>query len=73
MPHLMRLTRETEARLEHLCRHTGLSKTELIDRCVGIGMDDLEAQLYMESATRQPARTSETSLDQLLRESGLGA
>ena len=73
MPHLLRLPRETETRLEHLCRQTGLSKTELIERCIGIGMDDLETQLHMESAARQPARTSETSLDQLLRESGLGA
>ncbi|MBZ0332004.1 hypothetical protein KZO25_16935 [Halomonas sp. ANAO-440] len=73
MPHLLRFPRETESRLEQLCLQTGLSKAELIERCLGIGMDDLEAQLHMETASREPAGASERSLDQLLRESGLGA
>ncbi|RDB43035.1 hypothetical protein DU490_10205 [Halomonas sp. DQ26W] len=73
MPHLLRFSRETESRLDHLCRQTGVSKAELIGRCLGIGMDDLETQLHMEGADNRPARSSETSLDQLLRESGLGA
>lgn len=71
MPHLLRFSRETESRLDHICQQTGLSKAELIERCLGIGMDDLESQLHMEGAGKRPS--TETSLDQVLRESGLGA
>jgi predicted DNA-binding protein len=71
MPHLLRLPRETESRLDHLCQQTGMSKAELIEQCLGIGLDDLETQLHMEGASKRPV--TQTSLDQLLRESGLGA
>lgn len=71
MPHLLRFSRETESRLDKLCQQTGMSKAELIERCLDTGMDDLEAQLYMEGASKRPV--TKTSLDQLLRESGLGA
>lgn len=71
MPHLLRFSRETESRLDKLCQQTGMSKAELIERCLDTGMDDLETQLHMEGASKRPV--TKTSLDQLLRESGLGA
>ncbi|MFY0988900.1 hypothetical protein [Halomonas sp. C05BenzN] len=70
MPHLLRLPRDLESRLERLSRQTGLSKGDLIERCVSDGVAELEAHLLLESAgTARPER----SIDQLLRESGLGA
>ncbi|MDI5934438.1 hypothetical protein [Halomonas kalidii] len=70
MPHLLRFSRDLEARLERLSQQTGLSKAELIERCVSDGAASLETQLLLESAgTARPER----SIDQLLRESGLGA
>ena len=69
MPHLLRFSRDLEARLERLSRQTGLSKAELIERCINDGVASLEAQLLLETAA---ART-ERPIDQLLRESGLGA
>ncbi|MGQ7249601.1 ribbon-helix-helix protein, CopG family [Halomonas sp. V046] len=70
MPHLMRFSRELEARLERLARQTGLSKSELIERLVSEGADVLEAELLVEGAGAERAGRS---IDQLLRESGLGA
>jgi RHH-type transcriptional regulator, rel operon repressor / antitoxin RelB len=70
MPHLLRFSRDLESRLERLCQQTGISKAELIERCVDAGLAELEAQLLVEGAGTPRA---ERSLDQLLRESGLGA
>ncbi|PXX95294.1 hypothetical protein [Halomonas sp. LBP4] len=70
MPHLLRFSRDLEARLERLSRQTGLSKAALIERCVNDGVAALEAQLLLETAG---AARAERSIDQLLRESGLGA
>ncbi|MBB3330894.1 putative DNA-binding protein [Halomonas campaniensis] len=70
MPHLLRLPRDLEERLEGLCRQTGLGKAELIERCLAEGLTGLEAQLLLEGA--HPPRVERT-IDQLLRESGLGA
>lgn len=70
MPHLLRLTRDTEARLERLSQQTGLSRTQLIERCLDDGMARLERQLLLEIPDVERA---ERPIDQLLRESGLGA
>lgn len=70
MPHLLRFSRDLEARLERLSQQTGLSKAELIERCVSDGAASLETQLLLETAG---AARAERSIDQLLRESGLGA
>jgi hypothetical protein len=70
MPHLLRLTRDTEARLERLCLRTGLRRTQLIERCLGDGMTGLEQQLLLEIPDIVRA---ERTIDQRLRESGLGA
>ena len=70
MPHILRLSRELEARLERLAEATGLSRSVLIERCLEGGVAALEAELLMEDA--QPTRAG-ASIDQLLRESGLGA
>lgn len=70
MPHLLRLTRDTDARLERLCQRTGLGKAQLIERCLDDGMARLERQLLLEIPD---AGRAERSIDQLLRESGLGA
>jgi len=70
MPHLIRFSRELEARLERLAQQTGLSKSELIERLVSEGADVLEAELLVEGAGAERAGRS---IDQLLRESGLGA
>lgn len=70
MPHLLRLTRDTDARLERLCQRTGLGKAQLIERCLDDGMTRLERQLLLEIPD---AGRAERSIDQLLRESGLGA
>ncbi|PMR77471.1 hypothetical protein [Billgrantia endophytica] len=73
MPHLLRFSRDIDSRLEYLCQQTGMGKSELIERCVDVGLADFEAQLLMEGAGRRPAQGVKPSLDQLLRESGLGA
>nr|WP_298249081.1 CopG family transcriptional regulator [uncultured Halomonas sp.] len=71
MPHhLLRFSRELDRRLESLAQATGLSRSEVIECCLEGGVADLEAELMMEGAG--PAR-ARTSIDQLLRESGLGA
>lgn len=70
MPHLLRFSRELEARLERLSQQTGLAKSDLIERMVADSVTDLEHQLLIEGADRPRA---ERSIDQLLRESGLGA
>ncbi|PWV80461.1 MULTISPECIES: hypothetical protein [unclassified Halomonas] len=69
MPHLLRFSRDLEARLETLAETTGLSKSELITRCVEGGITALETQLL--PTDRHPP--AERSIDQVLRESGLGA
>ncbi|APE32160.1 hypothetical protein BOX17_15105 [Halomonas aestuarii] len=69
MPHLLRFSRDIEARLERASHHTGITKAELIERMVQDGLADLEQQLLLEDA----APRAERSIDQLLRESGLGA
>lgn len=69
MPHLLRFPRDLEARLERASHHTGIPKAELIERLVQDGLAGLEAQLLLEGA----APRVERSIDQLLRESGLGA
>lgn len=71
MPHLLRFSRDLEARLERLVHLTGLGKAELIELCLNNGLAELEGHLLMESTTRH-ARL-ERSIDQRLRESGLGA
>lgn len=73
MPHLLRFSRDVETRLERLAQRTGKSKGELIERCLAVGMHDLESQLLLEEAVSTPLPLDRPSLDQLLRESGLGA
>jgi RHH-type transcriptional regulator, rel operon repressor / antitoxin RelB len=70
MPHLLRFSRDLEARLDTLAEATGLGKAELITRCVEVGVAALEDQLLPEQAVA-PVETR--SIDQVLRESGLGA
>ena len=70
MPHLLRFSRDLEARLDFLAEKTGLSKAALIERLVSEGAEVLEAELAHAGAGSQRA---ERSIDQLLRESGLGA
>lgn len=70
MPHLLRFPRDTEGRLERLSRQTGLSKTVLIERCLDDGLNGLESQLLLETPALNRV---ERPIDQLLRESGLGA
>jgi len=70
MPHILRIPRELDERLERLAQATGLSRTLLIERCLEGGVAALEAELMMEGA--HPSRAG-ASIDQLLRESGLGA
>ncbi|XKE47304.1 ribbon-helix-helix protein, CopG family [Halomonas organivorans] len=70
MPHLLRLTREQDLRLERLAERCGMSRGELLERLVAQGLADLETELMLEGAGRPRA---ERSIDQLLRESGLGA
>jgi len=72
MPHLLRFSRDVESRLERLAQQTGMSKAELIDRCVAAGLESLEAPLLLEGLPRQPVDRA-PALDQVLRESGLGA
>ena len=70
MPHLLRFPRDLEARLERASHQTGITKAELIERLVQDGLTDLETQLLLEDTSRPRV---ERSIDQLLRESGLGA
>ncbi|MDR5902033.1 hypothetical protein [Halomonas icarae] len=71
MPHhLLRFSRELDRRLDALVQTSGLNKAELIERCLESGVAALEAELMMEGAE---AARGGTSIDQLLRESGLGA
>ncbi len=72
MPHLLWFSRDTESRLERLAQSTGKSKKELIERCLAMGMSELESRLLLEESVNTPPRV-ETPIDQLLRESGLGA
>ena len=73
MLHLLRFPRDIESRLEQLAQSTGRSKGELIERCLASGMHELEVQLLLEEAVSAPVVVDTPSLDQLLRESGLGA
>ncbi|MCE8038199.1 MULTISPECIES: hypothetical protein [unclassified Halomonas] len=73
MPHLLRFSRDIELRLERLSQNTGQSKGALIERCLAVGMHDMESQLLLEEAISAPSGAARPSLDQLLRESGLGA
>ncbi|MGR2737070.1 hypothetical protein ACUY1T_01305 [Billgrantia sp. Q4P2] len=73
MPHLLRFSRDIESRLERLAQRTGKSKGELIESCLAVGMHDLEAQFLLEEAVSSPLPSNRPTLDQLLRESGLGA
>lgn len=73
MPHLLRFSRDIESRLERLAQRTGKGKGELIERCLAVGMHDLESQLLLEEAVSAPLAIDGPALDQLLRESGLGA
>lgn len=70
MPHLLRLPRDLESRLEQLSQQTGLSKAVLIEQCLAEGLAGLEGQLLLEGADQPRV---ERTIDQLLRESGLGA
>ncbi|MFG6177216.1 hypothetical protein ACGTN6_08235 [Halomonas sp. THAF12] len=70
MPHLLRLTRDQELRLDRLADRCGLSRAELLERLVAEGLAGLETELMIEGAG---LRRTERSIDQLLRESGLGA
>ena len=73
MPHLLRFSRDIELRLERLSQRTGQSKSALIERCLAVGMHDLESRLLLEEAVSAPTVADKPALDQLLRESGLGA
>lgn len=70
MPHLLRMNRDLEARLDRLAKATGLGKAALIERCLEEGAEALETQLMLEET---PVPRADRSIDQLLRESGLGA
>ncbi|MGM0984216.1 MAG: hypothetical protein ACQEXG_12460 [Pseudomonadota bacterium] len=70
MPHLLRFPRDLETRLERASHHIGITKAELIERLVQDGLADLETQVHIEGAATPRV---ERSIDQLLRESGLGA
>ena len=47
MPHLLWFSRDTESRLERLAQSTGKSKKELIERCLAMGMSELESRLLL--------------------------
>ncbi|WP_046078621.1 hypothetical protein [Halomonas sp. HG01] len=68
-PHLLHLTRDQSLRLEHLAERCDLPVNELLNRLVGEGIANLESELMVEGAG---LRKAERSIDQLLRESGLG-
>ncbi|QTF91042.1 hypothetical protein [Halomonas sp. BM-2019] len=69
MPHLLRFSRDLEARLDALVEATGQGKAALITRCVESGIGTLEERLL----PGHPAAVETRSIDQVLRESGLGA
>lgn len=70
MPQLTRLSRDQEARLERLIIHTGLERSVLIEKLVANGLSMLEATHFDEEDARS---SGGRTIDQLLRESGLGA
>ncbi|MCK2183106.1 hypothetical protein [Halomonas getboli] len=70
LPHLLHLTRDQSLRLERLAERCGLPRQELLERLVAEGLANLESELMIEGAG---LRRAERSIDQLLRESGLGA
>lgn len=72
MPHLLWFSRDIESRLERLAQSTGKSKKELITGCLAMGMSELESRLLLEESVSAVPRVT-TPIDQLLRESGLGA
>ncbi len=70
MPHLMRFSHDLESRLDRASQQTGIAKADLIKRLVQSGLSDVESQLLIEEAAMPLAHRS---IDQRLRESGLGA
>jgi len=66
----VRFPRDLEARLERASQHTGIAKAELIERLVQDSLTQLETQLLLEECASPRV---ERNIDQLLRESGLGA
>lgn len=70
MPQLTRLSRDQEARLERLIIRTGLERSALIEMLVANGLRLLEAEYFGEDDS---LATDGRTIDQLLRESGLGA
>lgn len=70
MPHLMLFSRDLESRLDRASQQTGITKSELIKRLVQSGLSDVESQLLIEETTMPLVQRS---IDQRLRESGLGA
>ncbi|MGO2132779.1 hypothetical protein [Halomonas halocynthiae] len=69
MPKLTRLSRSQEMRLERLIAHTGLERSVLIEQLVANGLSQLETEHFGDDMMLSGGRT----IDQLLRESGLGA
>lgn len=70
MPQLTRLSRDQEARLERLIIHTGLERSVLIEQLVANGLNMLEAGYFGDD---EDLSSGGRTIDQLLRESGLGA
>lgn len=70
MPQLTRLSRDQESRLERLMIQTGLERHVLIEQLVSAGLAALEADYFIEDTSLS---SSDRPIDQLLRESGLGA
>lgn len=70
MPQLSRLSREQEFRLERLIAHTGVERSVLVERLVCAGLAALEADCFIEDDSML---SDGRPIDQLLRESGLGA
>lgn len=70
MPQLTRLSRDQEARLERLIIHTGLERSVLIEQLVANGLNMLEAEYFGDD---EDLSSGGRTIDQLLRESGLGA
>jgi predicted DNA-binding protein len=70
MPYLMRFSRDLESRLDRASQQTGIAKADLIKRLVRSGLSDVETQLLLEEVALPLAYRT---IDQRLRESGLGA
>jgi hypothetical protein len=70
LPRLLRLTHDQSRRLERLAERCDMSRHELIERLMSEGLAHLEHQRMLEDPGRPRA---ESSIDQRLRESGLGA